>query len=153
MDEKSIDDLERRVVVVQIIVERLVPSELYNFETPFKSVQEWLYFLCANEQRSEPVSEYMITLHKWPYLLVSLVGYHHGKEQGIEATRIVFKPKQYMWIKLPRKIYKRLDNEQFINQVHAELRALFSTEQFKNSFLAQAYTISTNFEKDIWPLV
>jgi hypothetical protein len=76
----------------------------------------------------------------------------HGMEQGVPATRIVFQPKQYMWFKLPKKIYRRLTRAQFIDKVHAELKEFFTTEQLKNSFLVRGYNISTTFQEDIWSL-
>src|SRR4051812_1881476 len=117
MDENANDHIEIRRETFSQIVERPLPPAK-DVRTAFKSIQDWLRFLCANENRSEPVSEYKFEFFHPPYLLVCLVGYNHGMEQGVPATRIVFQPKEHMWFKLPKKIFKRLSKAEFIEKVH-----------------------------------
>jgi hypothetical protein len=151
MDDKQDDDIVRRVETVQYRTEHPVPPASHVV-TPFKSLIEWLQFLCEHEHRSEPVSEYMIAFSEPPNLLAYLVGQNHGVEQGIPVTRIVFQPKQYMWFELPKKNYGRLAKPQLIDKIHSELQEFFNTDVFKKSFLALGYNISTNFQEDIWSL-
>ena len=94
----------------------------------------------------------MIAFSEPPNVLASLVGYNHGIEEGVPVSRIVFQPQQHTWFELPDDKYGTLTREQLIDRVHSELREFFTTEQFKKSFLARGYNISTNFEEDIWSL-
>ena len=151
MEDKSNDEIERKVDVLQYIGEYPAPPGP-RVVTPFNSIQEWLNFICEHEQRSEPISEYMIAFSNPPHSLVYLVGYNHGIENGVPVSRVVFQPSQYMWFELPEKEYGGLDRDQLIVKVHAELKQFFATEQFKKSFLARGYNISTNFQEDIWSL-
>lgn len=151
MDDKSNDEVEKRVETVQYRTEHPVPLSS-SVVTPFNSIQEWLNFLCEHEHRSEPVSEYLIAFSEPPHVLAYLVGHNHSVERGVPVTRIVFQPKQYMWFELPTKKYGMLTKEQLIDKVHFELKDFFTTEQFKKSFLARRYNISTNFQEDIWSL-
>lgn len=151
MDNNPDDEIEKRIDMAQYRTEHPIPPAS-RLVTPFKSIQEWLLFLCENNQRSEPVSEYMIAFSEPPNVLAYLVGHNHGMEQGVPTTRIVFQPKQYMWFELPKKEYGSLPKQQLIDRVHTELIAFFKTEQFKKSFLARGYHISTNYQEDIWSL-
>ncbi|MBE7169014.1 MAG: hypothetical protein INR73_00395 [Williamsia sp.] len=151
MDDRPNDETERRVETVQYRTQHPIPPSS-RVVTPFKSIQEWLQFLCEHEHHSEPVSEYMIAFSEPPRVLAYLVGRNHGIEQGVPVTRIVFQPKQYMWFKLPTKKYGGLTRQQLVEKIHSELKEFFTTEQFKKSFLARGYNISTNFQEDIWSL-
>ncbi len=73
MDENAKDPLETHIETVRYIRQYVIPPGT-DVRTPFKSMKEWLNFLCENEHRSEPVSEYKIEFEP-PYLLACLVGY------------------------------------------------------------------------------
>ncbi|HEU4861043.1 MAG TPA: hypothetical protein VFT15_14450 [Chitinophagaceae bacterium] len=151
MEDKSNDEIERKVDVFQYRVEYPAPPGP-RVVTPFNSILEWLNFICEHEQCSEPVSEYMIAFSEPPRSLANLVGYNHEVEEGVPISRIVFQPRQYMWFELPEKEYGGLTRDQLINKVHSELKQFFTTQQFKRSFLARGYNISTNFQEDVWSL-
>jgi hypothetical protein len=151
MDDKSNNEVGKRVETIQYRTQQPIPPSS-RVVTPFKSLQEWLQYLCEHEHHNEPVSEYMIAFSEPPRSLAYLVGRNHGTEQGVPVTRIVFQPKEYMWFELPRKKYGGLNRQQLVDKVHSELKEFFTTEQFKKSFLAHGYNISTNYQKDIWSL-
>ena len=138
-------------VVARSMVEQVLPPS-FHVVTPFNSLEEWLTFLCEHENLSKPLSEYVIEFSEPPHVLVSLAGYHHDIEQGVPISKIVFQPKQYPWFELTMEKYVGLSRQEFIQAIHSELREFFKTEQFKRSFLARGFTISTNFEEDLWTI-
>ncbi|MBB1285012.1 hypothetical protein HRH25_11570 [Flavisolibacter sp. BT320] len=151
MDDNANDRIIRGVEFASSIIEHPFRPSL-QITTPFRSLKEWLHFLCEHEHRTEPVSDYMIAFSDPPQATAYLVGYEHGVENGIPVSRIVFQPKQFTWFSLPEDRYGGLNKEQLIDKVHAELYDFFTTERFRNSFLARGYHISTNFKEDIWSL-
>jgi hypothetical protein len=152
MDDQPNGDKQIRVTErVQVKIQHPIPASS-RVVTPFKSIQEWLEFLCENEHRSEPVSEYLFAFSEPPHSLAYLIGRNQGVEEGVPVARIVFQPKEYMWFELPTKKYGGLKRKQLIEKIHSELQEFFKTDQFKKSFLALGYKISTNFQRDIWSI-
>ena len=140
---------ERKVESLRLKAEYPIPPTSH-IKTPFRSIKEWLQFLCEHEHYSVPISEYLIAFSEPPGILACLVGYNQGIEQGTPTKRIVFQPGQYMWFKLPTKKYGGKLKNQLIAIIHSELKEFFDEDVFKQSFLARGYRISTTFQKDIW---
>jgi hypothetical protein len=140
-----------RTEIVQCKVQMPIPPSP-GFTSPFKSIQEWLIYLCDNNQVEKRISEFLFMLCNSPNdNLLGIVGYNHTIEDGVPASLIVFQPASHRFYALPKERYGNFSLHELRDKVVHELKEFTRNSRFKDSFLTKAYYISTNFTGEIWP--
>ncbi|HYF29506.1 MAG TPA: hypothetical protein VD993_00155 [Chitinophagaceae bacterium] len=122
-----------------------------GFTSPFNSVEQWLAYICDNDQPQKSIEEYRFDLYEAPGdNMLSLTGYNHTVEEGMPVSRIDFVPAKHPFFALPKDVYKNLSQEQTKNIVFKELNEFIASQKFNDSFLSKAFYINTSFAGEIW---
>ena len=149
-EDRNRDDIVKGYSLFKSQVEVPTPPPP-GFTSPFRTVQEWLIYVCDNNQPDKSISEYRFDLYESPgNNLLCLVGYNHTVEQGVPTSRVDFKPSQHMFFALPNDEYENSLHQRVQQRVFKDLKQFLNTDIFKRSFLSKGYTITTNFAGDIW---
>ena|ERR1022692_2644872 len=117
----------------------------------FDTLQDWLINICDSEQPEKSIATYNFGLFEsaGDYTIFLIGENTYDKEQNYSVTSIDFKP-LHMYFPLPKSEYENLIREQLVEQLTDELRGFTKTDKFKNSFLAKANSIKTDFSGEIW---
>lgn len=135
-----------KVVVYQLVedVETVddVPPPPPHLKSYFKTVQDWLFYICDNDSPKKLIAEYSFGLFESPneYILFLVGKNKYDESKNRSRTSIEFKPSK-MYFKLPKAEYKDLNREQLLGKLTSRLRDFVSTDKFKTSFLAKANSI------------
>ena len=81
--------------------------------------------------------------------VVFLVGVNSYEKENTTLTLIEFEPSN-MYFRLPKNEYKNLNRKQLLNKLTSQLKDFTNTTQFKLSFIAEAKSITTDFNGEIW---
>lgn len=111
----------------------------------FDNVREWLSYLCNTFKPTERIVAYYFTIDQFP-----------GGYTVLFTCNWKFDPADKEWIYyvdnelqdshvLPAAEYKDLNREEALKKFVAELKAFSETEQFKQSFFANAKAVATGF--------
>ena len=137
------------IKIEHIIIEReddLVNPPPPDLHSDFKTLDDWLVAICDSEKPEKPISTYSVSLFEAvDEDVVCLVGVNEYDN----GSRIDFQPSN-AYFKLPGDKYKKSSREQLVNKLIFEFREFTTTQKFKNSFLAQADSITINGTTVIW---
>jgi hypothetical protein len=117
-----------------------------NYRSKFETLEIWLSYICENEHPGKSISTYLFDLfqegNKYTLCLTGIKT-NRVSEDHIEST-IEFAPAD-MYFLLPEKEYKELTRAQVEERISYHLRAFAKTKKFKQSFLNEAKSVTTNW--------
>jgi hypothetical protein len=119
---------------------------LPGYVSPFKSVQEWLFYVCDTAKPEVVVEDIQFGLVEYPdgYML-SVVGYYEVEVSfNAIAHRLTLKP-GHPFFPLPKEYYQNLSKQQLREKIQQELTEFIGSKTFQQSVLAKAETIKLNF--------
>jgi hypothetical protein len=122
-----------------------------GFISPFKTLGEWLGYVCKVNQPKKSISEYefgVFTMQAGEYIL-SLTGWNIYEKKNLTIRRIAFEPAG-MFFNLPQEEYGKLTEQQVRERLLAQLRKFAKTPVFQNSFLSKCELIRNNYADVIW---
>ena len=127
-----------------------VPSPDKEDIVIFDSVRDWCLDLCKGENPKFQISNFNFGLieSEGDYI-VYVVGRNIYREQDKTIDRIDFEPTQ-MYFELPKQEFGNLDRDQVIKKLHAQLKDIINTTNFKTSFFAKAEVITLCGKDVIW---
>jgi hypothetical protein len=119
--------------------------------SPFKSITEWLSYICKIEKPAKAIAIYNFTVFEegdeYTLCLTGRNSYKSSKDH--HATRIEFAP-QGMYFPLAVGEYKDLGREEVFARIIFELMKFTNTETFASSLLVKANSITTDWSGEIW---
>ena len=122
-----------------------------HIPSKYKTIQAWLKAICNGDkpQKHIAIFEFSYFEENGQYV-VYLIG-RNTEEQGDSLTirHIDFKPSN-MYCKLPNRMYKQLNSQQFAEKLTVELNEFMQTATFKTSFLIHADAIIRLDGQTIW---
>jgi hypothetical protein len=122
-----------------------------GFTTRFKNLQEWLLNVCANDKPQKPIATYNFALFEGSgrYTLCLTGTNTYAVSPGSTAIRIDFTPKD-MYFTLPGSEYAHLERDKVLTRLTSQLHEFITTDKFKQSFLGEAKSITTDWKGQIW---
>ncbi len=118
-----------------------VPPPPPGLTSNFKTLQEWLFSICSDENPKKSIAAFHFGLFESSdENIVYLVGVNEYKNGDTSDTRIEFEPSN-MYFQLSQSEYKNLNRDQLLNKLTDQLIAFVNTEKFKTSFLSKANAI------------
>ncbi|MFS8082209.1 MAG: hypothetical protein ACMG51_02055 [Ginsengibacter sp.] len=125
------------------------PSHLTS---EFKTIEQWLQHICANDEPQKIINQYQVSLFESPddYTLALFGVNKYDESKNSSIKRIDFEPSN-MYFKLPKSYFKNLNKKQLLEKLTAQLKDFSKTEKFKKSFFTKANKIifETNGET-VW---
>lgn len=119
-----------------------VPPPPPDLTSNFKTLQEWLRYICDDKKPTKPVVHYEFGLFESPEVnTLVLIGINKYNKGDTSYTRIEFEP-SHKYFPLPKHEYNGLDREALINRLTSELRDFTGTKEFQSSFLIEADKIT-----------
>lgn len=142
-----------------IVVEHIVLTSEEDVPAPpppklwsnFKTLQEWLFSICDTEKPQKAIATYNFGLFESPdnYVLFIIGVNRHDSDAQHSVTRIEFQPANG-YFPLPKSEYEGLTQEQVWERLTKQLEDFINTDTFKQSFLRDAESITTDWKAVIW---
>lgn len=122
-----------------------------GFTSGFTNLEEWLVNICNDRKPQKPIDTYRFALFERQdaYILCFSGENTYEESKTHTATRIDFAPKD-MYFQLPGEEYKNLGREEVLERLTFQLKEFVESDQFKQSFLREAKTITTDWAGEIW---
>jgi hypothetical protein len=147
MGKKKVIDIAK----LNVITDAPAPPPPLGFTSPFKTIQEWLSYLCDTNQPDKPISEYHFSLvERSSNNLLALIGFNHYRGENSIAHRIEFKPATHMYFGLTEEEFGNLTPQQLRERVLNELIEFTKSDKFRSSFLAKGNSIRFDLAGEIW---
>lgn len=122
-----------------------------NFVSRFKTMNEWLTFIVENEKPNKAISDYNIDVfegaHDYTLCLTGVNTYDVSK--SYQRIKIEFEPSE-MYFPIPLNEHKGLTRAQVFDYISGQLNEFITSNKFKNSFLAEAKSVTTGWKGKIW---
>ena len=155
MDENRNGKLKIKNEVVSIRVHTTPPPPPPppEYTSPFKTLEEWLNYLCETNQPEKNITEYNFSVYgsiQAGIKFLCLIGINrYYPEPDVTEERIEFKPARHMFFTLP-EVYADLSQQQLRQRLANELKEFTKSTKFHGSFLSKAKVITNNYEDTIW---
>jgi hypothetical protein len=147
MNEENKDNIEHKTVRLSLTVHMEPPSPPPppGFTSPFKSLNDWLFYLC-DVQQEKSIADLQFSLDDSPgNSMLSVEGFNKfDVDKDVVEYRIDFKP-AHQFFPLSKEEYGRLSIQQLRTRVSNELIEFIKSDKFRNSFLAKTDSIRINF--------
>jgi hypothetical protein len=116
----------------------------------YKTLEEWLVAICDNENPKASIDTYNFGVFESEGMYtVYLVGMNRYKEGNHLDSRIEFEPSE-MYFPMPKSEHEKLEREQVLDNIKAQLKDFINSEKFRNSFFARAKSINVRYSGEIW---
>jgi hypothetical protein len=147
MNDENKNKIEWKIERLSLTVhmEPPPPPPPPGFISPFKSLNDWLFYLCKTQQEKS-IADLQFSLNDSPgNSMLSVQGFNRY-DLGKDAVeyRIDFKPAQ-QFFPLSKDEYGQSSVQELRTRIQNELMEFMKTEKFKNSFLAKTESIRINF--------
>ena len=149
MDENQENRITMTHVVLRHEVDEPEPPPR-GLTSNFKTVEEWLSNVCDENRPIKPNDAFRVGLFESADdYIVFIVGLNtHGPKEHL-ITDIDFEPSN-MYFRLPENEYQNLTRQELLNKLGAQLFDFIKTDKFRNSFLAEAKSITADFMHELW---
>lgn len=122
-----------------------------DFESPYKSIPEWLNKLCEGKKPAKPIDNFRFALFegKDEYEL-SLTGTNTTEVSDRRSeTHIEFTPEN-MYYRVPAEDHKNLTRDQLLQNLTKQFDEFIKSEKFRTSFFAEAKSIDLTWKGQVW---
>jgi hypothetical protein len=143
--------LKPKYIIEHIHIEEIVDDvepPPPNIKPTFDSLHAWLIDICDSEKPQMPIADYRPgVFESRDSRVLFLAGLN--KYTNPNHEKIDFEP-QNMYFLLPTEEYRDLTWEQLAEKLAEQVRNFTKTQEFTNSYLADAKSIVLNGNKVIW---
>ena len=121
-----------------------------NFTSQFKTIEEWLFSICDSEKPKKSITTYKFGLFEGENDYTLCLTGISTKElsQTHTRTKIDFAPAD-MYFSVPAAEFNNLARKQVLERLTSQLKEFTTTNKFKQSFLAEAKSIVTEWNGEI----
>jgi hypothetical protein len=141
-----------KMVLVEDTIEKVEPDlQLPGTASPYKTIDEWLLHIIANEKPKKAIASFHFTLIEGEgAYIVSLQGQNtYDLSKSRSQIRPDFLPAE-MFYQLPSDQVNGLKPEEIKKHISAQIKDFLFTEKFKHSFLHEGRSIVLDWEGEIW---
>lgn len=133
------------------VEEDIVEPPPTDFKSRFKTLGDWLTYICKNEHPNKTIGTYSFGLfeskNEYTLYLVGTNTYEVSNDHT--QIRIEFSPAD-IYFSLPETEFRGLKKEQLYANITSQVKAFMKTNTYKTSFFKDAKQVKTEWNGETW---